>query len=104
MILPSEEDITIGSNCTKCGSSPFYCNCEQLDPFKGTKQKITESTKNNGYSVYIPEDAKKETTWNDIIEAFDKFNYGVQESQLDFWEWLKANYKAPIKNKTNLNI
>jgi len=126
MMLPSENDIVIGGNCPKCGGSFIDCKCDTMnkttqvvrdamkavskdvrkpkivrDYFKSVKDGITQSTSKNDYSVYIPEDAKLSqsynTAWTDIINDFVKSNYGVQESQLEFYEWLKTYYNPPTK-------
>jgi len=75
MILPSEDDIVIGGTCPKCGGSFISCNCENDKTIK--------------YEC--------KTDWSLIIKEFSISNYGVTESQLDLWEWLKKYYNSPTK-------
>jgi hypothetical protein len=70
-MLPSEDDAVIGGNCRKCGGSFIDCNCKE----------------------------DKQPSWTDVINDFAKSNYGVSESQLDFYEWLNLYYNPPTKKQ-----
>jgi len=65
---------------------------KQEDHFKKVKESITNSTKNSGYSVYIPESAKKseqQETWQDILDEFAKYGKGK------LGDWLIENFEVP---------
>lgn len=60
--------------------------------WQSVSDKITQSTKNSGYTVYIPESAKKseqQETWQDILDEFAKFGKGK------LGDWLIENFKTP---------
>jgi len=101
-----KEEVKMGGGwhiCSECGEKVFgskmhKCN---IDHFASVRKSITKSTENSGYTVFIPENAKKSTkqeeSWTDIIESWAKTNYGVDEKQLEFWEWLRTYYNPPLK-------
>lgn len=69
------------------------------DYFKSVREGITQFTKQSGYSVYIPEDAKKQeetTTWDDIFERL-----AIKSNNFDeFWEEcekIKSEYIEPSR-------
>lgn len=69
---------------------------------------ITQSTKQSGYSVYIPENAKKQeetkvtreetTTWEDILVTISNFQ-SKDPHKMDLVDWLKKHYNVPTKKK-----
>lgn len=66
--------------------------------WQSVSDKITESTKNSRYSVYIPESAKKskkQETWQDILDGW--VNNGVEEDDyaINFLNYLKDNFEVP---------
>lgn len=64
---------------------------------------ITQSTKQSGYSVYIPEDAKKQeetTTWDDIFQLYNYSLDSLRKSTPHLLKnWLKEHYNVPTKKK-----
>jgi len=60
--------------------------------YQSVSDKITESTKNSEYTVYIPESAKKseqQETWQDILDEFAKYGKGK------LGDWLIENFEVP---------
>jgi hypothetical protein len=98
-----EKEIIYGGGfrtCDKCGelingSKIHRCKEENL-----VSKKITESTKQSGYSVYIPEEAKKQETitWDNIWSEYVKIYTNPYKRDFEnFTNWLKENYNVPTK-------
>ena len=85
--------------CDKCGelingSRIHKCKEENL-----VSKQITESTKKSEYSVYIPEEVKKQEktiTWEQIRSKFKQF-HTIDEKTERVFNWLKENYNTPTK-------
>lgn len=47
--------------CSKCGEKVFESRIHKcnIDYFASVRKSITKSTENSGYTVYVPESAKK---------------------------------------------
>jgi hypothetical protein len=97
----SEDDLVLGGYCPKCGADFIDCKCAE-DSFKNIKEAITKSTKQSGYSVYIPEEAKKQEetiTWDDILDEYVKIYTNPHKRDFEnLFDFLKENYNTP-KNK-----
>lgn len=66
--------------------------------WKSVSDKITESTKNSGYSVYIPESAKKseqQETWQDILKEFEKTIVDSEFMYSSLRQFLVKNFEVP---------
>lgn len=66
--------------------------------WKSVSDKITDSTKNSGYSIYIPESAKKskkQETWQDILKEFEKTIVDSEFMYSSLRQFLVKNFEVP---------
>jgi len=102
-----EEVIDLGRHGSTIGKYAKLIQSKK-DNFKSVKEGITQSTKQSGYSVYIPENAKKQeetkvtreetTTWEDILVTISNFQ-SKDPHKMDLVDWLKKHYNVPTKKK-----
>jgi hypothetical protein len=70
----------------------------KIDPtFKCNKRGILREGESCRFNNNCDYPNCKLETWVNVIESWGKTNYGVDEKQLEFWEWLRTYYNPPIK-------
>lgn len=84
----------------ECGfSTTSECRkaINELENYQNVSNKITESTENSGFSVYIPESAKKtkEETWQDIFKEFEKTIVDSEFMYSGLKQFLLKNFEVP---------
>jgi len=90
LLITSECGFSTTSECRKA--------INELENWQPVSDKITDSTKNSGYTVYIPESAKKsekQETWQDILKEFEKTIVDSEFMYSSLRQFLVKNFEVP---------